>query len=82
MGVSHRKELIEKAVLIIKLFENNRSVTAEMIQNRLDMHKSSAYHWLHAVSRVLPIYESGKIYGGAKCPTKQYSLLKGNAHND
>ena len=69
--ISGRKQMIERAMLIISLFQSRDSVTIQDVADHLDCAYSQAWRWVQDMSRVYPVYESGKIDKKV-----QYSLLE------
>ena len=70
-----RESSIIKALRLIELF-NDGPVVIEMIIEKLNVDRATAYRWLHDASVVLPIYEEEIHRKGAGRRVKEYKLLK------
>ena len=55
--MAKNRDIIFKAIRLIRLFETGRPVTVRDVMNKLDISKSSARRWIDNISLHMPIYE-------------------------
>ena len=69
--ITGRKQMIERALLMVSLFQNRDSVTIQDVADHLDCAYSQAWRWVQDFSRVYPLIESGQV--GKKV---KYSMME------
>lgn len=70
-----RGEVIERALIIIRMFESG-PVTAKDIMQKFNVSKQSAHRWINQVSRFMPVVEAGLDYSGGGAPAYVYELMR------
>ncbi len=72
-----KETIAERCFKLINAFQNGREMTCKDVETLLNITRHSAQAYIDALSRQMPIYESGKKPGiGGGPPATTYKLIK------